>query len=453
MTTTTDPSRDVGPFTAITPEAFRPVPPSTGPLRLVRDLIGVIDERLCWSPEERPRLAWQGVITLFTGCMAAVSMSFFLYRVFGHPAVFAVALFWGALIFALDAWLISSAQGVVSGARKLVLFVPRILMAVLIAVVIAEPLVLRLFHEEIRQEALQIRQVQALEYESRLRRCNPTTGLPSTSSDCAGSTLSVAGFPAGVQADLDAKQRERTQLTDQIRPIERKLDALEKRAREECDGTGGTRRYGNGVNCKANRATFATYKKTSGIDGLHRQLAAVNAKITALTTDLGTGTAGYAANVNKRIAEQVAERKSAAKGIGVLEEIKALHHLASRDTNAGAALWLLRLLLIIVECAPVLTKLLGGTGKYDRLHEARLTANEVVHRRWVDAQTAAELDRIEVAAAKEKEHSAALMALVNEAEHDRELAAVRRQEADDAAERANLKRKIDAYAAQIRGTA
>lgn len=435
-------------------ETFRPVPASQGRLRRVRDLIGVMDDVLVWTPEERTRLTWQGLIVGFTASMAAVSMGFFLTRVFGTVAVLPVALFWGMLIFALDSWLISSAHGTTNGLKKLGLFVPRLLLATLIALVIAEPLVLRVFHAEIRQQVLEDRQQEIVAYESLLRRCNPSTGAPNDAPDCAGSLLSVAGSPAAAQEELALKKKQRSELVErQIKPIETKLDDLERRARQECDGTGGTRRYGNGVNCKKNRKTFDNYTQTSGIDQLRRQLVDLNKKIDGLSARVGTGVATYEQNLKARIARQVAERRASATDIGVLQEIKALHQIARKDHNAGAALWVLRLLLIVVECAPVMTKLLDGTGKYDKLVAERLAANDRVHQRWVDALTSVQLRRIEMKEAEAKEVIAGHLESVKDLERQRMLSAHRQRDEDDAAEKSKLNEQINAYAAQIRGTA
>ncbi|MFI0366598.1 DUF4407 domain-containing protein [Actinomadura sp. 1N219] len=435
-------------------ETLRPVSASQGRLRKVRDLIGVTDDVLAWTPEERTRLTWQGLIVGFTACMAAVSMGFFLTRVFGTAAVLPVALFWGMLIFALDSWLISSAHGATSGLKKLGLFVPRLLLAALIALVIAEPLVLRVFHAEIRQQALEDRQQEIVAYESLLTRCNPSTGAPNDDPDCAGNLLSVAGSPAAAQEELALKRKQRNELVErQIKPIETKLDDLERRARQECDGTGGTRRYGNGVNCKKNRKTFDDYTRTSGIDHLRRQLVDLNKEIDGVSGRVGTGVATYEQNLKARIARQVAERRTSATDIGVLQEVKALHQIARKDHNAAAALWVLRLLLIVVECAPVMTKLLDGTGKYDKLVAERLAANDRVHKRWVDALTSVQLSRIELKEAEAKEVIAGHLERVKDLERQRMLSAHRQRDEDDAAEKSKLKEQINAYAAQIRGTA
>jgi len=57
----------------------------------------------------------------------------------------------------------------------------------------------------------------------------------------------------------------------------------------------------------------------------------------------------------------------------------------------GAQL-LLRLLLIAIDCLPVLTKLMGGTTAYDRRVARRLVIDEDLHDTESRLQEAAELD-------------------------------------------------------------
>ena len=127
-------------------EATERTPPWWRPGRLLRMPTGVREEILAVVPSERPRYTAMGGIVLGTAMMATLSMAVALLAVLGafHPVIVPVVLVWGAFILGVDCYLMAT----VTTVRKAI---PRILSAVIFGVIIAEGLLLGLFHTAIEE--------------------------------------------------------------------------------------------------------------------------------------------------------------------------------------------------------------------------------------------------------------------------------------------------------------
>jgi hypothetical protein len=169
------------------------------PGRWVRVLAGIDETVLDWIPQERARYTGLGGVVLMTGAMAGVSMAFALSMLRGPwwIVVFASVL-WGAMVLSLDRWIVASAHGA-ARMRRLLVFVPRLVMAILFGVVIAESLVLTIFESNTMQQIENNRSAQVAAFEATLRACSPSGGMASASALCAGVTGS------GTSAEFDRK--------------------------------------------------------------------------------------------------------------------------------------------------------------------------------------------------------------------------------------------------------
>ena len=118
----------------------RPAPPGRGPARWFRGCAGIKEDVMDWSPSDRAKYAGLGIIVFNTGCLAAFAMFSALTKIVIAPAaaLVPVALGWGWMIFSVDRWLITSTHGM-RGANRILVFIPRLVLAVLIAFTIAEP--------------------------------------------------------------------------------------------------------------------------------------------------------------------------------------------------------------------------------------------------------------------------------------------------------------------------
>lgn len=97
-----------------------------------------------------------GATVFFTACFAAVSGAYALFFVFSGSsyAVWASTSFgilWGLTIFNIDRYLVISIKKENKPLKELLTALPRILLAIMIGVVIARPLELKIFDKEIKE--------------------------------------------------------------------------------------------------------------------------------------------------------------------------------------------------------------------------------------------------------------------------------------------------------------
>ena len=107
------------------------------------------------SNGEQNKYAGIGATVFFTAAMATIAGSYALLTVFDNPYVaIPFGLIWGLLIFNLDRFIVSTIKKSDSQLKELLQATPRLLLAVIIAVVISKPLELKLFEKEINQVLL-----------------------------------------------------------------------------------------------------------------------------------------------------------------------------------------------------------------------------------------------------------------------------------------------------------
>jgi Domain of unknown function (DUF4407) len=108
------------------------------------------------SKGEQNKYAGIGATVFFTALMAFIAASYALYTVFDNlfTSIF-FGLIWGLLIFNLDRYIVSTIKKTGNVIDELIQASPRIILAVIIAVVIAKPLELKIFEKEINQVLLE----------------------------------------------------------------------------------------------------------------------------------------------------------------------------------------------------------------------------------------------------------------------------------------------------------
>ncbi|GAB3687056.1 DUF4407 domain-containing protein [Actinocorallia lasiicapitis] len=338
---------------------------------------------LDWVPEERARYTGLGAIVVGTAGLAGLSLLVALTMVFevAWPLLVPVAVFWALLVGSIDRWLISSTHGVLGGSRVR-LFVPRLLVALLFGVIIAEPFVLTVFSSAIEREVADERSAQVQALESRLRECNPADPAAAVPAGCAESRVTVGSPPDGALTALDDTVAQRARLLTEIGDAQKELARRNDIARRECNGSAGpglSGDAGEGPNCARNRDEADRFRQDSDLAGKQAAVGRLDRRITELTAAAGDAIRAYGAELNEAILARTAEFRAHQGPVGLLERTHALSRLGDRDFFVLAAHWLVRLFLIVIDCLPVLAKLLGGTTAYDRIVAARLASASRTH--------------------------------------------------------------------------
>jgi hypothetical protein len=382
-------------------EPFRPAKPSRGLGYHLRQVAGINEVILDWVPEERPRYSRLGAIVINTGLMASLSMLVLLSTV-NLPILLCVpvAMVWGYLILSFDGWLVASTHGTL-GMARLRIFLPRLMISILMGAVIAEPLLLWIFAPDIRTEINNERTAAIGQYESTLKNCNPLSGAAPT--DIAGCTkdfiLNIPGSPQTIRQDLTDANAERDKINATIDGINAELGRREDLARRECNGTPGnglSGRLGQGPNCIRDRGEADRYRASSNLDQHQAELVAINSKIDTLNTRLNTASTTYSDAVSAGIKDKIDKKQKDPQKAGILDEDKALEALASHSAFVMVGSWLLRLLLIVVDCLPVLTKLMSRTTTYDALLSRQLDISGRLHEKYVNEREGRDTGRVNV---------------------------------------------------------
>ncbi|GII90587.1 hypothetical protein Ssi02_08180 [Sinosporangium siamense] len=338
-------------------------------------LSGARPEILQQCPTERGKFDGIGGAVLTTSVLAAASMAFALHSALGVHLVFAipVSLLWGLAIMSLDRWLVTTLQP--DGPRRWRLAVPRILMAVLLGVVVSTPLVLQIFKSEIDAQIVEIRQARAnafVERQGKEAVGQEVARLRARVSELRNIIASGGDLPA--DPAKDPKVKSLTAEHDE----QQKLAA--KHYKEwQCQLYGGPTcpRKGPGVLAKASETAYK--KARSRVDALNRDIdarkselkatdqEAKQGRLDAANTELPTTEALLKAALQRQGNLQAAFDEENESVNGLLIRLQALNEVSGSDFTLGAARVVLFLLFLLIECLPVMVKLMQRPGNYDRL--------------------------------------------------------------------------------------
>ena len=286
------------------------------------------------SKGEQNKYAGIGATVFFTAVMAFIAGIYALYTVFDnlYSAIF-FGLIWGLLIFNLDRYIISTIKKTANITDELIQAAPRIVLAVIIAVVISKPLELKIFEKEINQVLL--------EQKNELTLANKTQLAEQF-------TPSIDGLNSDIltlQQQIDTKEAEVNQLYDTYI--------------SEAEGTAGTKLLGKGPVYKEKR------EKHDALLAELQHLKTYNKeKITSIESEIITLKGNYDTQV--AITQPI---------------INNFDGLMARVNALGKLPWLpsffIFLLFLAIETSPILAKLLSPKGSYDLKLEDQETAIKI----------------------------------------------------------------------------
>lgn len=358
----------------------RPVDPDTGIALHARRLIGIREDVLDWVPEERARYTRLGLILVNTGLMAAISLFVAVRRVLEvpWPVIIPIALFWGFLVLAIDSWMVASTHGS-TGNKRWLMFLPRLVMAVLLGSVIAEPLVLWIFHPAIHANVEHDRQMQTRVEAGLWSRCNPSTG-DSTADvpECRNYQLGMNGTTAS-QGNLANLAATRNQLSKEVTTLNAQLTGKQQFAQDECAGVkrnGTSGRSGKGFRCDSAWQVVDDFEREVDLPAKRDRITGLDQQITALGGTLADEQKTHGQLVEQQVKAKVDAFAGSFGMIDIIDEARGLDRLSDQSGFVNWAQWLVRILLIMVDSLPVLAKILGGTTSYDRLIHQRLQAGQ-----------------------------------------------------------------------------
>ncbi|WP_433369426.1 DUF4407 domain-containing protein [Streptosporangium sp. CA-115845] len=374
--------------------------------RRLRVLSGVDEGILDQVPLERTRYVGLGGVVLGTAVVAAISMWFALSQVLGgsHIGLIVPTVIWMLIVLNLDRWLVSTVTGMWQ--RKLLMLIPRLLVAMVLGFIIAEPLVLRVFETAVVQHVLDERQANRSAERALLLKCNPQEPADvRESQDCRNAGL-LAPTAASDEAELRALEGDAEKLRTRVKADNARRDRLSTQATNECqgvkvDGTSGRR--GIGPLCERLDAAVKAFDTRSKLAENQERLRSLDDRISALRGPLADKQADFGQQVEAGIRERVDALPGKDDPVGLLERMRALHELTAENVYLFGASWLLRLFLILIDCLPVLVKLMGGTTPYDRMVEHTNRVQERTHEKRLQFDADTRIGELELQAHRDAE--------------------------------------------------
>ena len=302
------------------------------------------------SKGEQNKYAGIGATVFFTALMATIACSYALYTVFVtiYSAVF-FGIIWGLLIFNLDRYIVSTIKKRNSFGQEFVQAIPRLILAIIIAIVISKPLEMKIFEKEINQVLLEEKNEMTLANQQQLAE--------------------------QFSPNINKLQEEISSLKQEITDKQAETDALYEIYINEAEGTAGTGLLGKGpvYEEKREKHDASLLELNSLKAGNHQRIQEKENQIAQL-------------NVNYE--ESVTKTQPIIDGFdGLMARINALEKLPWLPS------FFIFLLFLAIETSPIIAKLLAPKGEYDfKLQDQETSLETWVHQKVMQRSHILETD-------------------------------------------------------------
>ncbi len=291
------------------------------------------------SNGEQNKYAGIGATVFFTAVMATLAATYALYTVFDNlfASIF-FGLIWGLLIFNLDRFIVSTIKKNQSKWKEFLQATPRLILAMIIAMVISKPLELKIFEKEINQVLLEEKNQMTLDNKDQIAK--------------------------QFQPEIEKLANGIKSLKDEIANKEQEVNDLYETYISEAEGREGTLIVGKGPVYKEKRD-----KHDAALQELAQLKKDNNQKI---------------ANNELAIAQLQNNQKKAETDTQPI--IANFDGFMARINALGKLPWLpsffIFLLFLAIETAPIFAKLVSPRGEYDY----KLEDEETAIKNWVAQQ-------------------------------------------------------------------
>lgn len=325
-------------------------------------------------PSDKNKYVGIGATVFFTGLLAFFSSGYALYTVFeSYWAAVVFGLVWGLMIFNLDRYIVLSMKSYGKWWRDLSVALPRVVLAVLLALVISKPLEMKIFEKEIQSELVQMEQEVFKQQEDRVKQ--------------------------RFQTQIEEQRAQIAALKSEIAAKTAARDTLVRVAVQEADGTGGSRQRNLGPIYRAKKAEA---------EKAEAELTALLASNQPLILEKEKSVQSLETNIQTEIAALQRSRFN-----GLAARMEALARLTAKSEAILLASLFITLLFIAIETAPILVKLISYRSPYDyllheheqvfemsNLEKTTLLANTVKNKLKFDTDTGTYLVAARIAAEK-----------------------------------------------------
>lgn len=259
-----------------------------------------------------------GMTIVFTAILAVVSSFFALSIIFENLIInIILAFLWGAIIFNLDRYIISSMRSSESKWSDFIKAVPRMLIAIIIAVIISKPMEIQIFKSEI---------------DAYLKVEN---------------TKLISDVDLKYAQLINENSLKKKSTEEQFNKLLMLREKYYQDYKCECDGTCGTLKKGRGIEC---------FSKKDKYEKFETEMISERNKRNKILKQLN--------EEENVIRLQMKNEKQMLKGslsYGLLDQIRALNNL-----ETASSMFIL-FMFVMIEIAPILTKLMSSKGPYENL--------------------------------------------------------------------------------------
>jgi len=309
------------------------------------------------SEGEQTKYVGIGATVFFTAVMAFLASAYALFTVFDslYPALI-FGFVWSLLIFNLDRFIVSTIKKRDRFMDEFLQATPRIILAIIIAIVISKPLEIKIFEKEINTVLLKEKNEMEL-----------------------ANKKQVGNY---FKSDLDKNKAEIAFLKADILTKEKEVNALYSTYITEAEGTTGTKKLGKGPVYKEKREKH---------DASLKELAALKTTNEAKIAEKEKTGKQLQADLDKK----VSQTQPIIEGFdGLMARINALNKLPWLPS------FFIMLLFLAIETSPIIAKLLAPKGEFDFKQEEAETAMKATlaqnkYQRELLVKTSAEMhDRV-----------------------------------------------------------
>lgn len=348
-----------------------------------------------------------GATIFFTGLLASLSGGYALYTIFrGEANAMTYALIfgltWGFVILNLDRFIVSSIRKEGNIQKEILQAAPRFILAIIISIVIAKPLEVRIFESRIEQQILEDKRSKLEDEKLSIDKLNDLTKLENTITNQNTELGTLDSLRQGDPTNDDFKKLlgDRNLALQDLNNVSKsnnpKISDYNFKISQVKGNPANYREIKDTLGVVIDRKLITEANKTisdlsysrniliNEIKGKQKRVEDLDAEIQKARNDYK---ALMAQRVNEKQAEieQSKQTKAQADSVAKIQfdesvkikersytnnfitQLEAMGNLTASNSTMAWTSWMIMLLFIVIETAPILVKLLSKRGPYDEI--------------------------------------------------------------------------------------
>jgi hypothetical protein len=337
---------------------------------------------------EHTRFVQMAIVLLTTSGIGALSMMFALHHGVGQPLAVAIigGITWGFVLLNLDRFLVLSMGHTRSKGRLLLMALPRLALAAVISLVVATPMTLWIFANDITNEMVQVNATESKQVAQEQLQSGPATQAATTLQQITTDKQILAGHLQGTTSSTAVTfwQSKVTALTPQVQQAQQTMDTKLARYQCEVDGSGpvckgASKLRGLGPIAKLKDQEYIQAQQN--YQGLDSQLKSAQQHLAKAQTAAAKASGHTLAQqqaqaraelpglqkqynaLEATLKKNQTQAEGAVEGnVGLLAQLHDLSVVGAKNPSLRVAQLLVTLLFFCIEILPVLVKVLLNIG-------------------------------------------------------------------------------------------